>query len=166
MEENDDGKEPPPLIPRVIYQSVNLDLHLDKEGIDCETELLLVFPRKELKEGSIFYLHCRVPIDKVLINSIPAEFDLRDPLRCIHYDEDRRKNFVGKEADLNFRSALEISTQGELQLRIPNGFEAHRKSIDPLPMVPGDNPPLAAVFDSLNEVISAALDGKKQNLDN
>ena len=153
--------EPQPMrskgsIPRVVYQRVDAELDFSGEALFCSTTMVLAFPQLTLSEESQFYLHCRVPVENVLINNLPAEYDLRDPLLSLHFDGERSNNFIGKEADVNFRSALEIADSGELLITIPKGFSSNKGHIDPLPLLPLPvAPDLASTFQTLEEISAA-----------
>ena len=131
--------EDPPLIrnkasiPRVVYQKVDAELDFAGEALHCSTTMVLAFPQLTPSENSQFYLHCRVPVENVLINNLPAEYDLCDPLQSLHFSGERSKNFIGQEADVNFRSALEIANSGELLVKIPKGFDSNKGHVDPSP---------------------------------
>ena len=62
---------------------------------------------------------CVLTSHKVLMNGAECDFIHNDPLKQLSYDSITRIKFLGAEADVNYRAALEVSRTGELSLRVP-----------------------------------------------
>lgn len=105
--------------PYVIYQSVDLDVDMQEQTIEGTTILWLLY-KDAPPIGSMISLHNRTTVHSVLVNNIPCEFDFRDPLKSLYYESARRQNYLGKEADINFRAGLELTRDGELRFRVPD----------------------------------------------
>lgn len=86
------------------------------------------------------------------MNGAECAFVHLDPLKQLDYDSDTRAKFLGEEADVNFRAALEVSRTGELSLRIPEELPTIIAKPRPLPRgVPSD---VSIRYDKLLKVTS------------
>ena len=73
------------------------------------------------------------------MNGIDCEFMHNDPLKQLSYDVSTRTKFLGEEADVNYRAALEVSRTGELSVQIPENLPSVIDKPEALPRgVPKD----------------------------
>ena len=73
------------------------------------------------------------------MNGTDCAFMHNDPLKQLSYDVPMRSKFLGEEADVNYRAALEVSRTGELSVQIPDNLPSIIDKPDPLPRgVPKD----------------------------
>ena len=73
------------------------------------------------------------------MNGTDCEFMHNDPLKQLSYDVSTRSKFLGEEADVNYRAALEVSRTGELSVQIPENLPSVIDKPEPLPRgVPKD----------------------------
>ena len=85
------------------------------------------------------------------MNGTECDYVHNDPLKQLSYDSSTRAKFLGEEADVNYRAALEISRTGELSLRIPEELPPVIAKPRPLPRgVPSD---VSVRYDKLLKVI-------------
>ena len=103
-----------------VYQCVDLDVDMMGERAEGSTTLWLLF-RKPVEAGSVICLHNRCLVREVLVNNVASDFQCRDALSTLYFDKSRVKNYSGKEADVNYKAALELSREGELQIVVPPG---------------------------------------------
>ena len=136
----------------VLYQSVELDVDMAAESIEGVTSLWLLF-RDAPPIGSVIALHNRTLVRQVQVNGIEVEFDSRDPMETLYYDGTRRQNFLGKEADINYRAALELTREGELHFEVPDLSLCPNASVDP-----------ANIFEYLEPVPGGSKSEVKQRL--
>jgi len=114
----------------VLYQSVELDVDMVGETIEGTTWLWVLY-KEAPPIGSMLALHNRTKVHQVHVNGIACPFDARDPLESIYYDADRKQNFLGPEADINYRAALELTREGELRIEVPDLALSAQASLDP-----------------------------------
>ena len=105
-------------IPQVLYQNVKLEISLEEERILGQTTLWLGFD-EALSGQTTFSLHCRVDVKNVTVNGLPAMWDLRDPLNCLDYDDQRRHSYLAEDLDCTYRAALEMAREGEMRITLP-----------------------------------------------
>jgi hypothetical protein len=67
------------------------------------------------------------------MNGADADYVHNDPLKQLSYDMSTRSKFLGEEADVNYRAALEVSRTGELSVRIPEDLPPEIEKPLPLP---------------------------------
>jgi hypothetical protein len=106
----------------VLYQYAELEVHIEDESFTASTEIWLGFKDPVLKSTKIT-LHCReCDISKVFVNGIEADYLHIDPLQSLDIGGAQDLQYSADTADVAYRSALEITRSGELQISIPNNL--------------------------------------------
>ena len=140
--------------PFVHYQAIDLDVDMQNETIDGVTTLWLLYS-KPVEAGRIIHLHNRCLVSEVLVNGVASDFSCRDALSALYYDSTRVKNYLGREADVNYKAALELSRDGELQIVVPDWSKCASTAdsvagLEDLPELPTNVPAeLQELFDKL-----------------
>jgi hypothetical protein len=118
-------------------QTAQLDVFLNRQIIEASTCLWIAYDQS-VQAGDILRLHCRqCAITEITINNIPIspqDWECRDGLQNLL--PLKKKEHSGGVLDQLYRLALEISREGELQIKIPDLLESKFTAPTPLP-VPG-----------------------------
>ena len=89
------------------------------------------------------------------MNGAECDFIHNDPLKQLSYDSITRIKFLGAEADVNYRAALEVSRTGELSLRVPEELPIDIEKPKELPRgVPKD---VSVRYDKLLKVCNCLI---------
>eukprot|EP00981_Chlorochromonas_danica_P009868 scaffold2858_cov245-Ochromonas_danica.AAC.7 len=97
---------------------VNIDVNTSNDTLQGTTVLWLGF-KTAVKTGFAFRLHSRCcHITEITVNGIPASFRRRDGLKTLSHN--KAKIITGQDLDINYRAALEIAREGELEIIVPN----------------------------------------------
>lgn len=114
-------EEKPLSIPRVVYQNATIDFDFYNQKLYGTTTMWLMFS-SSLAPGDSFFIHNRADVEQVWINNVPAEYEVRDGLVNLAPVSAALNGMNSKWVDLQYRSAIELSNNGEMRIQIPEKF--------------------------------------------
>mmetsp|Transcript_7413 Transcript_7413/g.11017 ORF Transcript_7413/g.11017 Transcript_7413/m.11017 type:complete len:1611 (+) Transcript_7413:76-4908(+) len=116
----------------LIYQNAEVSLNFDRQTLRGTTRLWIIHSDRDTL-GPYINLHCRqCIIDHITVNGEECNFTHNDPLKTLTYGS-TVPTYNGEQLDINYRAALEINRDGELQIELPDDIYTSTTSLDPLP---------------------------------